>query len=63
MEGVALSTSQLNQLAQADPPLRPLFYGTLACDQLPKRPPKRTPQAYIVNTDRQEGPGQHLLAL
>ena len=63
MGSVALSTSQLNQLMQADPALRPRFYGTLACDELPKRPKKRTPQAYIVNTDRQGEPGQHWLAL
>ena len=63
MEAVALSTSQLNQLVQADPPLRFLFYGTLACDEMPKRPPKSKPQAYIVNTDRKGKPGQHWLAL
>ena len=35
----------------------------MACDELPKRPKKWTPQAYIVNTDRQGEPGQHWLAL
>ena len=51
MEQVALNNVQLDYLARDDPQLKPYFYGTVACDRLPK-----TPQGYIVNTDQ---PGQH----
>ena len=63
MENVALTTSQLNQLVNNDPCLKPFYYDTLACDEMPKRPSKNKPQAYIVNTDRKGQPGQHWIAL
>jgi len=45
------------------PQLKPYFYGTVACDRLPKTPDKKTPRGYIVNTDPYDQPGQHWLAL
>ena len=51
MEQVALNNVQLDYLARDDPQLKPVFYGTVACDRLPKTPRKNTPQGYIVNTD------------
>jgi len=35
----------------------------VACDRLPKKPAKKQPQAYIVNTDPHDRPGLHWLAL
>ena len=63
MEQVALYNVQLDYLARDDPQLKPYFYGTVACDHLPKTPDKKTPRAYIVNTDPHDQPGQHWLAL
>jgi len=63
MEHVALNNKQLDYLARDDPPLKPYFYGTVACDRLPKTPRKNTPQGYIVNTDPHDQPGQHWLAV
>ena len=51
MEHVALNNVQLDYLARDDPHLKTVFYGTVACDRLPKRPVKTPPQGYIVNTD------------
>ena len=42
MEHVALNNVQLDYLARDDPQLKPMFYGTVACDRLPKRPVKTT---------------------
>ena len=63
MEHVALNNVQLDYLARDDPQLKPMFYGTVACDRLPKSPVKTTPQGYIVNTDPHDQPGQHWLAV
>ena len=63
MEQVALNNVQLDYLARDDPQLKPVFYGTVACDRLPKTPHKKTPQGYIVNTDPHDQPGQHWLAV
>ena len=63
MEQVALNNVQLDYLARDDPVLKPYFYGTVACDRLPKKPLKTRPQAYIVNTDPHDQPGEHWLAL
>ena len=41
MESVALTTSQLNELVENDPRLKLMYYGTLACDEMPKRPEKK----------------------
>ena len=54
MEHVALNNVQLDYLARDDPQLKPMFYGTVACDRLPKRP---------VNTDPHDQPGQHWLGV
>ena len=43
MEHVALNNVQLDYLARDDPQLKPVFYGTVACDRLPKSPVKTTP--------------------
>ena len=51
MEHVALNNVQLDYLARGDPQLKRSFYGTVACDRLPKSPVKTTSQGYIVNTD------------
>ena len=40
MEHVALNNVQLDYLARDDPQLKPMFYGTVACDRLPKSPVK-----------------------
>ena len=63
MEHVALNNVQLDYLARDDPQLKPVFYGTVACDRLPKSPVKTQPQGYIVNTDPHDQPGQHWLAV
>ena len=63
MEHVALNDVQLDYLARDDPQLKPVFYGTVACDRLLKSPRKNTPQGYIVNTDPHDQPGQHWLAV
>ena len=63
MEHVALNNVQLDYLARDDPQLKPVFYGTVACDRLPKSPVKTTSQGYIVNTDPHDQPGQHWLAV
>jgi len=63
MEHVALTDQQLTYLAREDPCLKPVFYGTVPCDGLPKYPIKTQPRAYIVNTDPEDKPGQHWIAL
>ena len=63
MEQVALNNVQLDYLARDDPQLKPVFYGTVACDRLPKTPLKKRPQRYIVNTDPHDQPGQHWSAV
>ena len=63
MEHVALNNVQLDYLARDDPQLKPMSYGTVACDRLPKRPVKTMSQGYIVNTDQHDQPGQHWLAV
>ena len=63
MEHVALNNVQLEYLARDDPALKPYFYGTVACDRLPKTPRKNTPQGYIANTDPHDQPRQHWLAV
>ena len=60
MEQVTLNNVQLDYLARDDVQLKPYFYGTVACDRLPKTPLKKTAQGYIVNTDPHDQPGQHL---
>ena len=59
MEHVALNN--VDYLARDDPQLKRSFYGTVACDRLPKSPRKTTPQGY--NTDPHDQPGQHWLAV
>jgi len=63
MEHVVLNNVQLDYLARDDPQLKPVFYGMVPFDQLPKTPRKTTPQGYIVNTDPHDRPGQHWLAV
>ena len=63
MEKVALNNLQLDLLAQSDPKLSQLLCGTVACDQLPSLVMKEGPTAYIVNTDPQDKPGRHWIAL
>ena len=63
MEHVALNNVQLDYLARDDPQLKRYFYGTVACDRLPKSPVKTQRQGYIVNTDPHDQPGQHWLAV
>ena len=63
MEKVPLNNVQLDHLAKADAILKPYFYGTVACDRLPRRPIKKEPRGYIVNTDPHDQPGRHWLAL
>ena len=62
MEKVALNNLQLDHLASMHPKLSRVFYGAVPCDRLPKTLPEgRT--AYIVNTDPQDRPGKHWIAL
>lgn len=63
MEFVATSTDQLNSLAEKAPSLRPYWGGALPCNRLPRDPIKSMPRGYIVNTDRESGPGRHWIAL
>ena len=63
MEKVALNNLQLDHLAQSHPALSKVFYGTVACDQLPSKLIKEGPSAYIVNTDPQDEPGTHWISL
>ena len=57
MEKVPLNNLQLDHLATADAILKPYFYGTVACDRLPRRPIKKEPRGYIVNTDPHDRQG------
>ena len=61
MEFVALSTQELNAIADQDPWLKKVFEGTGPCDGLPRRPKKKA--TYIVNTDPEGKPGEHWIAL
>ena len=63
MEKVPLNKVQLDHLATADAILKPYFYGTVACDRLPRRPIKKEPRGYIVNTDPHYRGGRHWPAL
>ena len=63
MEKVPLNNGQLDHLATADAIFKPSFYGTVACDRLPRRPIKKEPREYIVNTDPHHRTGRHWLAL
>ena len=63
MEKVPLNNVQLDHLGTADAILIPYFYGTVACDRLPRRPIKKEPRGYIVNTDSRYREGRHWLAL
>jgi len=63
MEKVPLNNVQLDHLATADAILKSYFYGTVACDRLPRRPIKKEPRGYIMNTDPHDRPGRHWLAL
>ena len=63
MEKVPLNNIQLDHLAKADAILKPFFYGTVACDRLPRQPIKKEPHGYILNTDPHGRPGRHWLAL
>ena len=46
MEKVPLNNVQLYHLATADAILKPCFYGTVACDRLPRRPIKSLQSIY-----------------
>ena len=59
MEFVPFSTNQLDYLTRNDPILNAVFVGVFAADQLPRKPKKRKPQAYIVNTDPVNKRGTH----
>ncbi len=63
MEKVALNNVQLDHLAQQHPTLGLYFYGTVACDRLPKKPEKKEAKGYIVNTDPYQMSGKHWIAL
>ena len=63
MEKITLNNRQLDFLADHDPLLYPMFFGTVACDELPGCPQKSKPTGYIVNTDPQHLPGKHWIAL
>ena len=63
MEKVALNNLQLDHLARLHPKLSKVFYGTVACDQLPSKLMKDGPTAFIVNTDPQDEPGTHWISL
>ena len=63
MEKVASNNHQLDYLAQADPTLCQLFYGTVACDRLAAVVNRERPTAYIVNTDPHAQPGKHWIEL
>lgn len=63
MEKVTLNNVQLDILAESDPDLKPYFYGTIACDELPSKPRRNLSQAYIVNTDPAYLPGRHWIVL
>jgi len=63
MEKVALNYIQLDHLAGTNPKLSGVFYGTVACDRLPKTLPEERPSAFFVNTDPHDEPGTHWIAL
>lgn len=64
MEFVPLSDTVLNLLAREDPELKKHFRGVFSADKLPTVPYWRVfSDAYIVNTDPAEEPGEHWLAL
>ena len=51
MDFYAVSTKELEMLANQEKALKPHFAGVFAADTLPKQPIKARPQAYIGNTD------------
>ena len=63
MGKVPLNNMQLDHLAKVDAILKPYFYRTVVCDRLPRRPIKKEPLGYIVNTDPHDRPGRHWVAL
>ena len=63
MEKVVLNDLQLEYLARGNPYLEKHFVGVFPCDKLPDKPDKSEPRAYIVNTDPEEMPGRHWIAL
>lgn len=50
---------QLTQRLLNDPYARRTFRGVFPRDRLPLRVNTRRPSAYVINTERQEGPGEH----
>ena len=63
MERVALTTSQINYLANKDPILAPFFCGALASDELPSNPKRGKPKGYVVNTEPRNKSGHHWIAI
>ena len=63
MEFDAVTTQQLNDLAQSEDTLRPLFAGVFAADTLLKQSVHTKPRGYIVNTDPHTRPGRHWIVL
>ncbi|KAL9984691.1 hypothetical protein ACROYT_G007017 [Oculina patagonica] len=53
----------MDQLARHHLSLKPYFYGTVACDRLPRKPFKTEARGYIVNTDPHYMRGRHWIAL
>jgi len=63
MRKIALTDTQLNERVASQPILQQYYEGTYACDELPRKPVKNRPAAYIVNTDPAGQPGEHWIAL
>jgi len=63
MQKIVLTDTQLDELVASQPTLQQYYQGTFACDELPRKPVKDRPAAYIVNTDPAGQPGEHWIAL
>ncbi|CAH3117583.1 unnamed protein product, partial [Porites lobata] len=64
MEFIALSDTVLNHLARQDPDLNKVFRGVFPADKLPTVPKTRVlSDNYIVNTDPEDQPAEHWLAI
>jgi len=63
MQKIALTDTQLDELVASQPILQQYYEGTYACDELPRKPVKNRPAAYILNTDPAGQPGEHWIAL
>lgn len=54
-----MNSKEISRCLLADVHTRRVFRGIFPRDRLPQRINARCPSAYVINTDRSSGPGQH----